>query len=106
MGDLRHRLRLAEEARLLLLRGAEAAVTAGAEQLDRYRTLQLRVVGGVDHPHAALAHALDDGVAADGGALLERDAEGDDLRGGGAVRLRAAQRHRRDLRMTPRAPGE
>ena len=73
VGEAGHRLGLAEEA----LGGGAADV--GADQLQGAPAVELRVVGGVDDAHAAGAEALEDEVAAEGGAA------GEVVRGGEGV---------------------
>ena len=67
--ELGHRLGLALEA--------SAGVGVGRQQeLERDLAIELRVVRGVDHPHPALADEVEDDVAADDLAGLERPLEG------------------------------
>jgi hypothetical protein len=63
--ETRHRLRLAQQP------GAAVASAVVAQQLDRHLAVELGVVGGVDHAHAALAEAVEDQVAPEAGAALE-----------------------------------
>src|SRR5262249_31109048 len=68
----RHRLRLAHHARAQLLAAAEV----GADELERDLPVELRVVRGVDHAHAAGADDIHDDVAADALAARRRAARG------------------------------
>ena len=72
--DPGHGLGLAEEAGLGVAGG-------GGEELDRHAAVELGVVGGVDDAHAALAEAVEEGVAADplGGGLAGEQAGGEQV---------------------------
>ena len=64
----RHRLRLAQHAR------REARLVAAeiaAQQLERDLAIELRIVRGVDHAHAARAEPIEHEIAAERGAALE-----------------------------------
>ena len=69
----RNRLRLLEEA---LLRGVVAG-QIGRQDLDRHLTVEVRVVGRVDDPHAAGAELGADRVRAEGRAWDEGHGKGD-----------------------------
>ena len=60
VGEARHRLGLAQEARLRVHHRR-----FGAQDLDRHAARELRVVGGVHRPHSPRADAVDDHVAPD-----------------------------------------
>ena len=78
MGEPGQRLGLAQQPQAARL----AAEAVRPQELDRHPAVQLGVVGGVDHPHAARPDAVEHHVAAHGGAAVEP------LRGAGRSRPR------------------
>jgi hypothetical protein len=44
----------------------------GTQQLDRHLAVELGIVGGIDHAHAALSHTVEDQIPADGRTPCER----------------------------------
>jgi hypothetical protein len=72
MGQPRHRLRLSQQPGLAARRRRPRAARSGLEQLERDPTIELGIVGRIDDAHATLPDHIDDDVAADHGAALQR----------------------------------